>query len=125
VQPDRAEYSRRARIDTGRFFADQLTNILVLRIFGWKASRDRFMTGDDRGWVQRERFQPTKSVDTAFRLLIAVKPIDYKLEGSASGPCWVRVRAPGGSGEATSPSMPLAICLAIARAIGVDVEGLG
>jgi hypothetical protein len=122
MQTDRAERSGRTRMDTGRFFADQLTDILVQRIFGWKARRDRFMTGDGREWLKRAAFQPTKSLDAAFRLLKAINPVDYKLGGSASGPCWAKVRLSGTSGEASATSLPIAICLAIAKTLGIEVE---
>src|SRR5580698_10722710 len=104
---------------------ESLTDTLVQRFFGWNAHRDRFMTGKDRDWVKRTAFQPTKSLDAAYRLLNALKPVEYKLGGSGSGACWAKVKLKGASGEGTSASMPMAICLAIARAIGIDVEGLG
>jgi hypothetical protein len=102
--------------------ADQLTALLAQRLFGWKVRRDRFMTGDDRGWLKRERFQPTTSLDAAFRLLSALKPLDYKLGGSGSGACWATVKLKEASGEGTGRSLPLALCLAIARALGIHVE---
>ena len=103
--------------------AQQLTALLAERILGWRVGPDRYVLADRR-WLKRERFQPTERVDAAFRLLGAVKPIDYKLGGSGSGACWAEVKLDGGSGEATSASMSLAICLAIARALGIDVERL-
>jgi hypothetical protein len=122
MQLDRAERSGRGRMDTGRLFADQLTDMLVQPIFGWKPRRDRFMTGDGREWLKREAFQPTKSLDAAFRLLKAIKPVDYKLGGSAFGPCWAKVKLSGTSGEASASSLPVAICLAIAKTLGIEVE---
>ena len=102
--------------------SELLTALLVERAFGWRVCRDRFMTGDDREWLKRDAFQPTKSLDAAFRLLKAIKPVDYKLGGSASGPCWAKVKLSGTSGEASATSLPIAICLAIAHALNVDVE---
>jgi hypothetical protein len=96
--------------------------MLVQRIFSWKARRDRFMTGEDRGWVKRAAFQPTKSLDAAFRLLAAVKPVDYELRRSGTGPCTAKVTLKAAAGAATSPSMPLAICLALARSLNIEVE---
>jgi hypothetical protein len=103
---------------------EHLSALLAERVLGWRAGPNRYIMAD-RQWLKRERFQPTKRIDAAFRLLIAIRPFDYKLEGSGSDVCWARVRTPGGSGEAKNPSMPLAICLAIARALGIDVEGVG
>jgi hypothetical protein len=108
----------------GPLTADGLTALLVKRVLGWRAGPDRYLMAD-RQWLPRGKFQPTTRLEAAFRLLIAVKPVDYKLGGSGSGPCWARVRTSGGLGEATNPSMPLAICLALARALGINVEGLG
>jgi hypothetical protein len=102
--------------------SDQLTALLVQPIFGWRACRDRFMTGDDREWLKRDAFQPTKSLDAAFRLLKAIKPVDYRLGGSASGPCWAQVKLNRTSGEASASSLPIAICLAIAKTLGIEVE---
>jgi hypothetical protein len=102
--------------------ADQLTALLVERLFGWKVCRDRFMTGGDREWLKRAAFQPTNSLDAAFRLLKALKPVDYKLGGSASGPCRAQVKLSGTSGEASATSLPIAICLAIAKVLGIEVE---
>jgi hypothetical protein len=101
---------------------ESLTAMLVERLFGWKARPDRFMTGDGRDWVKRDAFQPTKSLDAAFRLLKAIKPVDYKLGGSASGRCWAKVKLSGTSGEASATSLPIAICLAIAKTLGIEVE---
>jgi hypothetical protein len=102
---------------------ESLAGILAEKVMGWRVGPDRYIMAG-RQWLKRERFQPTKRIDAAFRLLIAVKPVDYKLGGSGSGVCWARVKLNGASGDATSPSMPLAICLAIARALGIDVETL-
>jgi len=104
--------------------SELLTALLVERAFGWRVCRDRFMTGGDREWLKRAAFQPTRSLDAAYRLLNAVKPIDYQFGGSASGLCWARVKLRGASGEASYSSLPMAICLAIAQALGIDVEGL-
>jgi hypothetical protein len=103
---------------------EHLSALLAERLLGWRAGPDRYIMAD-RQWLKRERFRPTKRLDAAFRLLIAARPLDYKLEGSGSGVCWARVRTPEGSGEAKNSSMPLAICLAIARALGIEVCDMG
>jgi len=101
-----------------------LTAILVERMMGWRVCPDRFLTGD-RQWLARHKFQPTKKLDNAFQLLNAADPVEYRLGGSnRTGACWARVKLNGAAGEATSRSMPLAICLAIARALGIEVGDL-
>ena len=106
---------------TGVLTADMLTALLVERVLGWRVGPDRYMMAD-RQWLKQERFQPTKSIDAACRLLIALRPIEYTFGGAGASDCWAKVRLKGMSGEAASPSLPLAICLAIARALGIDVE---
>jgi hypothetical protein len=103
---------------------DQLMAILAQRVMGWRVCPDRFLTGD-RQWLPRHKFQPTKKLDNAFQLLSAAQPVEYRLGGtSRTGPCWARVKLNGSAGEATSRSMPLAICLAVARAVGIEVGDL-
>lgn len=102
-----------------------LTAILVEKIMGWRVCPDRFLTRD-RQWLPRHKFQPTKKLDNAFKLLNAAEPLEYTLGGTnRTGDCWARVKLNGTAGEATSRSMPMAICLAIARALSIDVGDLG
>ena len=101
---------------------ERLTSILAERVMGWRVGPDRYITVD-RQWIKRERFQPARSLDAALRLVNALQPISYNVGGSQSG-CWARIQTAAGTWEATAHSMSLALCLAIARAQGIDVEEL-
>jgi hypothetical protein len=102
-----------------------LTAILAEKLMGWRVCHHRFLT-DDCQWLPRHKSQPTKKLDNAFQLLNAAEPVEYRLGGSnRTGDCWARVKLNGAAGEATSHSMPLAICLAIARPLGIEVVDLG
>jgi hypothetical protein len=94
---------------------------LVQTILGWNAGPDRFMMSRRR-WLPRWRFQPTKNIADAFRLLGAAKIVEYTLHGVAKGVYWVKVRTNSASAEASGSNLPLTICVAIARVYGIRVE---
>ena len=99
---------------------DNLTALLVKRVLHWSVAPDRFLTGN-RGWVPRGRFRPTERIQDAFRLLLAAAPAEYDMGGAKGKPSWVKVRIGTAPAEASAPSLPLAICLAIAQALGIEV----
>jgi hypothetical protein len=101
--------------------ADRLTGLLAERIMGWSVRPDRFLVGD-RSWMPRWRFQPTKKLADALRLLEAAAPEEYYLRGCGDGNIQVRVLIRGATGEACSASKTRAITWAIARAVGIEVE---
>jgi Phage ABA sandwich domain len=98
----------------------QLTATIAQRVMGWTVTPDRFMTGN-RGWVPRNRFRPTERIQDAFKLLIAATPAEYDIGGAKGKPFWAKVRIGTVSAEASAPSLPLAICLAIAKALGIEI----
>jgi hypothetical protein len=100
--------------------AENLTALLAKRVLKWSVAPDRFLTGN-RGWVSRNRFRPTERVQDAFKLLIAAAPAEYDFGGAKGKPSWAKVRIGTVSAEASAPSLPLAICLAIAKALGIEV----
>lgn len=100
---------------------EQLAAILAERVMGWHVGPERFQMGN-RGWIPRGRFRPTERLQDAFRLLLAAEPTEYKMGGGAGALPWARVQIRGACGEAFAPSMPTAICLAIAQALGIGVE---
>jgi hypothetical protein len=100
---------------------DQLTAILAERVMGWKVAPDRFLTGN-RTWMPRWRFDPTRNFDDAFRLLDEVRPESYTMGSDGTGGFRVRVQIAGTAGEACDASRPLAISLALARALGIGPE---
>jgi len=100
---------------------DRLTAALVQRVMGWGVGPDRFLTGN-RGWMSRWRFQPTKKLADAFRLLEKAAPEEYNMRGDGEGNVRVHVRIGEATGEACGASKPRAIAYAIARAVGIEVE---
>jgi hypothetical protein len=100
---------------------EQLTAVLAERVMGWHAGPERFQMGN-RGWIPRGRFRPTERMQDAFRLVLAAEPTEYNMGGGVGQLSWARVQIHGAWGEAFGPSMPTAICLAIARALGIGVE---
>ena len=100
---------------------EQLAVLLAQRVMGWGIAPDRFLLGKRR-WIPRWRFQPTENLDDAFKLLEKAAPQDYTMGGDSKG-FWVRVRIGDSTGEADGASKPRAITCAIARALGIEVEG--
>jgi hypothetical protein len=98
--------------------ADQLTRVLAEQVMHWGVAPDRFLVGK-RSWIPRWRFQPTKSLEDAFRLLEAADPSEYSI-ARQDGVLTVRVLIGGTVGEARDASKPRAITYAVARAIGLD-----
>jgi len=98
---------------------DQLTTILVTRILGWDAKPDRYMTGN-RGWIPRWRFQPTKKLEDAYRLLEAATA-ECSISNCRRAGWSVSVKIGASVGNAEHVSAAWAITFAIARAIGLDV----
>jgi hypothetical protein len=100
---------------------DQLTAILSQRVLNWRATPNRFLTRD-RGWMPRWKFQPTERLSDATRLLEAANPEAYSIVAAANGAFCARVSVGGVTVEAHARTKPLAICLAIAKVIGVEVS---
>jgi hypothetical protein len=99
--------------------ANLLTGLLAQRVLGWTVGPDRFLTGG-RQWLLTWRFQPLKRLEDAFQLVNGAAPEEYTL-GSEKGGFWAKVRIGGATGEAHE-SQARAMTLAIARAIGLEVE---
>jgi hypothetical protein len=100
---------------------DRLTAILVERIMGWSVFPNRIMTGG-RSWLPRWRFQPTKKLRDAVRLLQRLAPQESAMGAAENGGFWARVRVGGATGEARDSSQARALSLALARVIGIEVE---
>ena len=100
---------------------EQLTALLALRVMGWCVQPDRFVMGN-RGWMPRWRFQPTEKLVDAFRLLEEAAPAEYSIRGGSNGACEVKVRIGKTTGRASGASKPRAITLAVARALGIEVN---
>ncbi len=100
---------------------ERLTTLLAERILSWTAAPDRYLVGN-RSWIPRWRFQPLERLEDAFRLLEKAQPEHYSMGAGADGVFSVQVRICGRGGEARHESKPRAITLAIARALGLEVE---
>ena len=102
--------------------SENLAALLAKRVMGWGVGPDRFLTSK-RGWMPRWRFQPTERLADALRLLEKAEPEEYTMSGDSEGYVRVHVRIRAATGEACSASKPRAITCAIARALGIQVEG--
>jgi hypothetical protein len=100
---------------------EKLTAILAERVMGWSVSPDRFLKGS-RGWMPRWRFRPEQNLNDSFQLLEAAKPERYAMGSENGGEFSVRVEITSRVGEARHSSKPRAITLAVARALGIEVE---
>ena len=87
----------------------------------WRVGPDRFLLGERR-WKPRWYFQPTERTVDALRLLEAAKPERYSISGSEGSGFAVEVRINGVIGQASDSSQARSITLAIARALGIEVE---
>ncbi len=101
--------------------SERLTVILAERVMGWGVGPDRFSTGNG-GWKSRWRFQPTCNLEDAFLLLEKAAPAEYSMRGDDRGAFEARVRIHGRCGEACGVQKARTITLAIARALGIEVE---
>src|SRR5271168_2200664 len=102
---------------------NQLTDLLALRVMGWGTGPSRYLLST-RSWLPKWRFQPTKIIADAFKLLEALAAVEYALRADRKGLYRATVRTTDRSGEASGSSLPCVICLAIARAYCIRVEGL-
>ena len=104
-----------------RMTPQNLTAILAEKVMNWGVGANRFLKGN-RSWIRRSRFQPTANMQDAHRLLLAAGAIEYTISGGKSKPFWAKVQIGAVQGEAVARSMPIAICLVTARALGIAVE---
>lgn len=101
--------------------AENLTAQLAERVMNWGIGPDRFTMGHRR-WMPRNRFRPTNRIEDAFRLLEHAEPQCYDMSKKEDGSIWVTVRIGKATGEACNTSIPLAISIAVARAIGIPID---
>lgn len=98
-----------------------LTAALAQRVMGWDVAPDRFLM-QHRRWTPAWRFQPTKRLEDAFRVLDAANPEEYSISSRRGGAFTVRVQIGGIAGEASDTCEARAIANAVARAIGLEPE---
>src|SRR5260370_30669101 len=94
--------------------SQHLASSVAKRVMGWGVGPARFLLGD-RGWIVRRRFEPTKRIEDAFRLLEKAAPQCWTM-GFDNGTFWVEVQIGGTTARACNDSKPLAISLAVAAA---------
>ena len=103
----------------GCITVENLTAILAEQVMGWRVCPDRFMTGN-RSWVRRGEFRPTENLQDAQKVLDAIPTCEYSMGSTQEKVCWARIRVRNAVGEASARSLALAICFAVAKAIGID-----
>jgi hypothetical protein len=97
----------------------ELTALLAQRVMRWTVAPGRFLM-ENRRWKPAWRFQPTKKLEDAFRLLDAADPEQYTINRRCGGPFLVRVQIGGVAGQASGTCMAAAITHAVARAVGLE-----
>jgi hypothetical protein len=100
-----------------------LTAILAERVMNWRVGPTRYLLGK-RHWMSLWRFQPLDRLPDAMRLLEAAVPERYTIREDENGVVSVHVKIAGKTGVAHEQSRPLAIALAIAKALQIDVDAL-
>ncbi len=100
---------------------DKLTAVLAERVMGWRVGPQRFLL-EGRRWMPRWRFRPTDRLADAFKLLERVTAEHCDMGQTPQGFFVVELQIGGGHGRACEKSKPLAITLAVARALGLDVD---
>jgi hypothetical protein len=101
--------------------AQGLTALLVQHVMGWTVGPNRFLM-DGRRWLPKWRFQPTKNIADALRLLHTANVSNYALHFDTSGRYRAKLRSNGSWYEASNSSLCVAVCLAIADIYGIHVE---
>ena len=98
---------------------ERLTDELALRVMGWKVAPDRFVKSG-RSWLPKWRFRPIVELADAFQLLDRAAD-HYTLKGDGRTFNAV-IQTSSGRGTASGESKPRVITLAIAKALGLEVE---
>jgi len=101
----------------------RMTTELACRVMSWRTGPGRFIK-PNRGWTPRWKFQPLKKLEHALNLLERAAPQHFSMEGDETTGLHVRVQIAGVIGEARGKSKPRAIAYAVARAVGIQVEGV-
>lgn len=108
-------------VASGGMTLENLTAILAERVMGWRVCPDRFVTGN-RCWVRRGEFRPTECLQDAQKVLDAIRSTEYSMGSTHGKLFWARIRIDSRTVEASARSLALAICLAVAKAVGIEVR---
>jgi hypothetical protein len=99
---------------------DRLKEELASRLLGWKAAPDRFLKSG-RGWIPKWRFNPFTHLEDAFLLLDRAGGT-YVLSVGSDGIFSAEVQIGEQIGKASGEPKALAITLALARSLGLEVD---
>ena len=113
--------SNHPAIRTREGFDDQrLTEELAARVLGWRLAPGRYIKSG-RCWIPRWRFQPLVELDDAFKLLDGAAHF-YILKSDRSGAFSAEVSVGRNTGKASGKSKARTITLALAHALGLEVD---
>src|SRR5689334_8613821 len=99
---------------------ETLTTTLAEQVMGWKAAPGRFIKSG-RSWITRWHFQPLVEIKDAFQLLDQAAS-QYSLECDQKGTFTASVLIHSRRGKATGQMKARVISLAVAVALGLEVN---
>lgn len=103
----------------GELNDQRATDQLARQIMGWRTAPNRFVK-PNRGWIPRWRFQPFTELADAFLVLDqAAHQYTLRYDGRTFT---AEVRTDTGQGIASGEQKPRTITLAIAHALGLEVD---
>ena len=103
----------------GELNDQRATDQLARQVMGWRAAPDRFVK-PNRGWIPKWRFQPFTELADAFLVLDqAARQYTLRYDGRTFT---AEVRTDTGGGIASGEQKPRTITLAIALALGLEVD---
>jgi hypothetical protein len=95
------------------------TDQLARQVMGWRAAPDRFVKSN-RGWIPKWRFQPFSELADAFQLLDnAARAYTLTSDGRIFT---AEVEIGDRRGKASGKSKARTVSLAVARALGIEVD---
>lgn len=101
--------------------SEQLAALLAEHVMGWGVGPDRFVMGN-RSWMPRWRFSPLTNLDQAFAL-IEKAGATYTLTVRGDEDFHAEVRIGNSIGKATGEPKARTITIALAIALGIELEG--
>lgn len=96
---------------------DRLTDLLAVKVLGWKVCPDRFIQSGRR-WIPKWRFAPLMRMDDAF-LLLEKSGGTYLLSLDAISIFTAEVRIGERIGKASGEPKAHVITLALSKALGI------
>jgi hypothetical protein len=97
-----------SRLEASAVHADgsldrSVTALLAKRVMGWRTAPGRFLM-KNRQWLRDHRFQPTKRIEDAYRVLEKAAPKRYTIGGDETGVSFAEVQIGEVIGEARDTS---------------------